>query len=80
MTAAAIDVGKLVELVWAAALAGIVVAIVFALLLLGATRVDDLRRAGHTGLAMTAYAALALLGGVGFVGVVVFGVSVIVSK
>jgi hypothetical protein len=79
MPAASIDWGKLVELVWAAAVAGIAVAIAFAALILGATRASDHRRAGHSTVA-TAFLTLAVLAGLAFAGGVVFGISVIVSK
>ena len=79
MTLAAIDWGKLFELVWAAALAGIAVAVIFATLIVGATRASDHRRAGNGSVA-TAYAALAALAALAFAGGVVFGVSVIVTK
>ena len=76
---AAIDWDKLLELVWAAAVAGIAVAIVFATLILGATRASDERRAGR-GVPAATYTALAALGVVGFTAGVVFGILVIVSK
>ena len=79
MPAAAIDWGKLLELVWASAVAGIAVAIVFASLILGATRASEHRRAGASSTA-TAYAALAGMASLAFAGGVVFGVWVIVSK
>jgi Na+/H+-dicarboxylate symporter len=79
MTVAAIDWGQILELVWASALAGIAVAIVFATLILGVTRASDLRRAGRDA-AATAYVALATVAALAFAGGVVFGISVIVSK
>jgi hypothetical protein len=79
MTPAAIDWGKLFELVWAGALAGVAVAVTFALMILGATRATDARRADRGGVAM-GFAALAVLSGLLFVGGVVFGISVIVAK
>jgi hypothetical protein len=79
MPTAAIDWGKLLELVWASALAAVVVSAVFATLILGATRASDHRRAGAS-TAATAYAALAALAALAFAGGVVFGLSVIVSK
>ena len=79
MTVAAIDWGQILELIWASALAGIAVAIVFATLILGVTRASDLRRAGRDG-AATAYVALAVVAALAFAGGVVFGISVIVSK
>jgi xanthine/uracil/vitamin C permease (AzgA family) len=79
MTLAAIDTGQLLQLVWAAALAGLVVATAFALLILGATRASELRRADRHGPA-TAYVALAVAAALLFAGTVAYGVSVIVSK
>ncbi|MEA2359315.1 MAG: hypothetical protein QOI62_2575 [Solirubrobacteraceae bacterium] len=79
MTPAAIDWGKLLELIWAGALAGLAVAIAFAVMILGATRATDARRADRGGVAM-GFAALAVLAGLLFAGGVVFGISVIVSK
>ena len=79
MPLAAIDWDKLLELVWAAAAAGIAIAIVFATLIVGATRASDERRAGRGG-AAAAYTALAALAALGFTAGVVFGILVIVSK
>jgi hypothetical protein len=79
MPLAAIDWDKLLELVWAAALSGIVVTAVFATLILGATRASDERRAGH-GAAAAAYTALAALAGLAFAAGVAFGISVIVAR
>jgi hypothetical protein len=79
MPAAAIDWGKLLELVWASALAGIAVAIVFSALILGGARASDHRRADAGGTA-AAYMVLAVLAALAFAGGVVFGISVIVSK
>jgi uncharacterized membrane protein len=76
---AAIDAGQLFELVYAAALAGIAVAIVFALVILGTTRADDLRRAGRDA-AAGAYLVLAALAALAMAGGVAFGISVIVTK
>jgi hypothetical protein len=79
MTAAAIDWGKLFELVWAAALASFAVATAFAVLIFGATRAADLRRADRGG-AAAGYAILAGLAGLIFAAGIVFGVSIIVAK
>jgi len=79
MPAAAIDWGKLLELVWASALAGAAVAIVFAAVILGGTRASDHRRADE-GATAAAYMALAVVAALAFTGGVVFGISVIVSK
>ncbi|MEA2254913.1 MAG: hypothetical protein QOG35_958 [Solirubrobacteraceae bacterium] len=79
MTLAAIDWGKLLELVWAGGLAGVAVAIAFAVMILGATRATDSRRADR-GAAAMGFAVLAVVAGLLFAGGVVFGISVIVSK
>ena len=79
MTGAAIDWGQLFELVWAAAAAGVAVAITFATVIVGATRAADCRRSERSAAAM-AYGALAVLAAVAFSGGVVFGISIIVAK
>ena len=76
---AAIDVGQLFELVWAAALATIAVAVCFSLVIIGAARAEDCRRNRRAGSA-TAYAALSIVAGVAFLGIAVFAISVITSK
>lgn len=80
MILGAVDTGKLIELVWAGALAAIVVSAAFALLILGVTRVSDVRRTRRGGAAAAGYLVLALLAGAAFLAAVAFGVSVIVSK
>jgi hypothetical protein len=79
MMLATIDVGKLFELVWAAALAGVAVAVSFSLVIIGFARAEDCRRHRRAGSA-TAYLALSVLAGVAFLGIVVFGISVITTK
>jgi hypothetical protein len=76
---ASIDFGQLFELIWAAALAGVVVAVAFAAALVGFTRSGE-RRHGGSGGAATAYAVLGFAGTAVFLGAMVFGVEVIVSK
>jgi hypothetical protein len=76
---ATIDAGQLFELVWVSAVAGVALSVVFALIILGLTRADDLRRSGHDVVA-GAYLALAAVAALVIAGGVVFGVSVIVSK
>jgi sorbitol-specific phosphotransferase system component IIC len=76
---AAIDFGKLFELVWAAALAGLVVSGAFATALVGFTRAGESRQRG-TRAAATAYVVLGLVGTVVFLGAMAFGVEVIVAK
>ena len=79
MTVAAIDVGQLLELAWASALAGVAVAICFSLVIVGAARAEDCRRNRRAGSA-TAYAALSVVAGILFIGIAVFGISVITAK
>lgn len=76
---AAIDVGQLLELVWAALLATVAVAVCFSLVIVGAARAEDCRRNRRTGSA-TAYAALSVLSGVAVLAIVVFAISVITAK
>jgi hypothetical protein len=76
---AAIDTGKLFELVWAAAAAGVAVSVCFSLVIIGVTRAEDCRRNRRSG-SVTAYAALSLVAGILFLGIVVFGISVITAK
>jgi hypothetical protein len=79
MTAAAIDWGKLFELVWAAALASLVVSVTFAAVIVGATRASDSRRDRRTARA-TGYAALAVVAARLFAASVAYGVEIIVAK
>ena len=76
---AAIDWGQIFELIWAAAVSGIAIAIIFAALIVGATRASDHRRADRGGVA-AAYIVLAAVSAVVFAGVVVLGISIIVAK
>ena len=76
---AAIDLGQIFELIWAAAVAGIAVAVTFAVLIVGATRASDHRRADRGGVA-AAYIVLAGVAAVVFAGGVVLGISIIISK
>jgi hypothetical protein len=76
---AAIDVGRLLELVWAALLATVAVATCFSFVIIGAARAEECRRNRRTGSA-TAYWALSVASGVAFLGIVVFAISVITTK
>ena len=69
---------ELLDLIWVAPLAVIIVSTSFSVALLGATRAGEQRRAGNGGSA-SAYGALAVLAGVVFTAVVVAGVGVIVA-
>jgi hypothetical protein len=76
---ATIEWGKIGELLWVAPLAGIAVAVTFSVLIAGAARAQDARRSG-SGPAAAAHTAVALVAGLAFLAVVVYGVDVIVSK
>jgi hypothetical protein len=76
---AAIDTGKLLELVWVAGLAGIGFCGVFAFAILGITRAGELRRERRAA-AASLYLGLAIVALVAFVGAVVWGIVVTVSK
>jgi hypothetical protein len=79
MTLAAIDWGKLFELVWAAAVASLVVSGSFSLTILGVARAGDARRDERAG-AFAGFAVLAVASAAVFVGAAVFGVMVILAK
>jgi hypothetical protein len=66
-------------LVWAAALSAVAVSVSFAVIIVGATRATDCRRADRA-VAATAYLVLATVAALIFAGGVVFGISIIVSK
>jgi hypothetical protein len=80
---AAIEWGKIGELLWVAPVAGLAVAITYALMIVGYARASEARRdaagGGGTGMAM-AYSALALVSTAAFLAVVIYGVVVIVRK
>jgi hypothetical protein len=76
---AAVDTGKLLELVWVAPLAVVAVALCFSLAILGATRAGDHRRADRPRVA-TAYGALSVVATALFLGGALFAISVIATK
>jgi hypothetical protein len=76
---ATIDWGLLFELAWAATLSGVAVGACFALVILGSIRAGDLRREGRDA-AAAAYGAVALVAAGAIAALIVFGISVIVSK
>ena len=79
MLLATIDVGLLFEVVWAAALAGAVVSILFALVVLFSARSAETRRAGHGTLAMV-YGVAAVVSFAGFMFLVGYAVHIMLSK
>ena len=76
---AAIDVGKLLELVWAAALAGDADDHEREGHADGDARAEDCRRNRRSGSA-TAYAALSVVSAIAFLAIAVFGIVVITAK
>jgi SNF family Na+-dependent transporter len=76
---AAVDTGKLFELVWAAVLAGAALSTLFALLIVGAARSGDMRREQRRG-AAGALLGLSVVAGLACLGAIVFGLTIITSK
>ena len=76
--AAAIELGGLLELIWVAPLAAVVVTATFSACVLGATRSPDARRAGAGGLSALGF-GLAIVAGVLAVAEVAAGIAVIVG-
>ena len=79
MLATVVDLDAIWQTVWTAALAGVGVVVVYSLAVLGATRSLDMQRARRGGRS-AAYGVLALLGGAGTLGAVVFGITLITQK
>jgi hypothetical protein len=76
---ATIEWDKIGELLWVAPLAAIAVSITFSLMIMSSARATDAQRAGAGTTAML-YSVVALVSGLAFAAVVVFGVGVIVNK
>jgi hypothetical protein len=76
---AAIEWDKIGELLWVAPVAALAVAVSFSLMIMGSARATDAQREGAGTTAML-YSAVALVSGLAFAAVVVFGVGVIVNK
>jgi hypothetical protein len=76
---ASIDIGLLFEVVWAAAVAGAVVSVLFAFVVLFGARSAETRRAGHGGASM-AYGVAAVLSFAAFAFLVGFAVTIMLSK
>ncbi|MGI8863173.1 MAG: hypothetical protein ACR2JH_02040 [Solirubrobacteraceae bacterium] len=79
MRTALIDTGALLKLLYASLAAGVSVAVVFSLAVLGVTRSSDMRRSGR-GAAASAYAALAVLALVLAAAIVVYGLVLMARK
>ena len=76
---AAIDTDGLLELVVAAPIAAIAVAVCFALALRGTAKASETARAGENGIAL-AWGVLAAVAGLAVLAAIAFGIGVIVTK
>jgi hypothetical protein len=76
---AVIEWDKIGELLWVAPLAALAVSITFSLMVMSSARATDARR-GHDGTGAMLYSVVALVSGLAFAAVVVFGVGVIINK
>jgi hypothetical protein len=76
---AAIKASELFQVVWVSLAAGVGVAVLFSLVVVGSARSAEARRGGREG-AATAYAAAALTAFLAFAAVVVLGVNIILTK
>jgi hypothetical protein len=79
MIVAAIKWTALAKMLYASLLAGLSVALIFSIVILGAVRSTDCRRSGR-GTSATAYAVLAGVGVVLAIGVVVYGLILVAHK
>ncbi len=79
MIGALIDTHALLKVLYASLLAGVSIAVVFSLAILGATRAGDMRRAGRDG-ASAAYAALAAVALAVSAAIVVYGLILVTRK
>lgn len=79
MIPAAVDAGALVKMVYASVLAGLGVAVIFTVAILGATRSADMRRA-RRGAAATAYAVLAAVAVALTAAIVVYALILVARK
>jgi hypothetical protein len=76
---AAVNVTALAKMLYSSLIAGIGVALIFSIVILGAVRSSDMRRSGR-GSAAAAYAALASVGLVLAIAVVVYGLILVAHK
>jgi hypothetical protein len=76
---AAVKASDIVEVVWVSLVAGVLVCLGYALVVLGTARATDARRNGN-GAASLAFGALAAIALAACIGAVVFGVHIMVTK
>ena len=79
MTRALIDTHALLKVLYSSVLAGVSIAVVFSLAVLGATRASDLRREGRDG-PSAAYGVLAALAVAVSAAIVVYGLILVTRK
>jgi hypothetical protein len=79
IVATVVDVDALWQTIWHAAVSAVFVTVVFSLAVLGTTRAGDLRRAGHHGQGVV-YGALGVVGLLGTLGGIVYGIVLISTK
>ena len=78
MVFAAVELGQLVDVIWASLLAAVVVTTIFAVVVRASARAADARRTGDGNGA--AHVAIAVLGVLAFTAIVVIGVAVMLNK
>jgi len=76
---AAVELGQLLDVVWVAWIASVLVTIAFSFVVLFAARSDEARRAGRTGVA-TGYGTVMVLSFLAFAAVVIVGVQIMLTK
>lgn len=79
MIAAAINTHALIKMLYTSVLAGVSVAVVFSVAILGAARSSELRRAHRAG-AAAVYTALAAAGLLLAAGIVIYGLTLVAHK
>lgn len=76
---AAIEWGKLLQVIWVSLLAGVGITALFSMVIYGSTRAAESRREGRSTLA-TGYGVMAAVAGVAVIAIVVFGLAIIVTN
>ena len=74
-----VELGQIVEVIWVSLLAGVGITAAYSFVVLGTARYAEARRAHNTGAAL-GFGALAVVALILFVGLVVLGVQIMLSK
>ncbi|MEX1142147.1 MAG: hypothetical protein WD993_04570 [Thermoleophilaceae bacterium] len=74
-----VDVGGLIEVIWASLLAGVGICVVFALVIVGYARAVDMSREDRP-VAALAYLAVMVIAFAGVLAMAAFGIAVMASK